>query len=119
MGVKGLGQGRTQSKGSANDLLGFVKAQVPLLRKPSCSPQAGVGSALHRKGTQMGADLHHGHLHVQRPLRVRPPAPGSLSQRKRACRRNEVLRVAKILCFYLLNLAAPSLRQVELTHRTH
>ena len=40
-GVKGLGEGQTQSKCSANVSLAVVKAQVYLLRKPSISPSWG------------------------------------------------------------------------------
>lgn len=50
---------------------------------------------------------------------MRPLTPGSLSQRKLICRRNEILsRAAKILCFRLLNPTALSLRQPELNHGT-
>lgn len=67
----------------------------------------------------MGTAPQHGHLHVQRPLKVRLPIPGSLSQIRHIYRRDKVLnRVAKILCFYFLNLAVLSLRQLELNHRT-
>lgn len=41
MGVKGLGEGQTQSKYSANVSLAVVKAPVSLLRKPSISPNWG------------------------------------------------------------------------------
>lgn len=66
-----------------------------------------------------GTAPQHGHLYVQRPLKVRPPIPGSLSQIRHSYRRDKVLsRVAKILCFYFLSLVVLSLRQLELNHGT-